>query len=480
MGNNKKGKCKASSPAESNRPAPSRPVSPVYQASSRCNTPDQGYTDHQYAQANLGYDSSEEQYDTQEDDHIGSNDDKTTQMCNTLAHVMFTTSPLPNPIGILFYTILGHLTETEPKHLTGLRRNKIVQQLIAQAVSEAKAPAPPPPPPPSPLPMEVSSPTTPKGPGPPGAMPPAQGNPTPPAPESGAPASATPPPPPAAPAPHGKPAPLQTPTAKHASKHTPPPPLPTQTAPRLSYAAALGSKAPRPRKAHLPTTLVAPASTKWVVIPNNKSQLWDAAKHPSSHHIVGAINRELCSWAGESIGRVQVANLGDSHILAATWMVGCNLLLTATKVRDDRGLATPAYSTIVGNALFTIPAFSNAGVTVIPYRPAARLQIKGLPTWDPTTNCPVELTLVYQTLDGLGIFEGVELIKNGPAPSDALSWTQDPKTFNAESCPCAVTVRFYNNNGRETEALLKKAFYLLGRQRRFNKWPPKPLPPKKG
>ncbi|KAG5654107.1 hypothetical protein H0H81_007159 [Sphagnurus paluster] len=92
-------------------------------------------------------------------------------------------------------------------------------------------------------------------------------------------------------------------------------------------------------------------------------------------------------------------------------------------------------------------ASSSAGITVIPYRPAARLQIKGLPTWDPTTNCPVELTSVYQTLDGLGIFEGVKLIKNGPAPSDALSWARDPKTFNAESRPCAVTVRFYNNNG---------------------------------
>ncbi|KAG5649616.1 hypothetical protein H0H81_002826, partial [Sphagnurus paluster] len=164
----------------------------------------------------------------------------------------------------------------------------------------------------------------------------------------------------------------------------------------------------------------------------------------------------------------KLPTLGDSHILAATWTVGCNLLLTAAKTRDDRGLATPTYSTIVGNSLSMIPAFSNAGVTVIPYRPAARLQIKGLPTWDPTTNRPVELTSVYQTLDGLGIFEGVELIKNGPAPSDALSWARDPKTFNAELRPCAVTIRFYNNDGRETGALLKKAFYLLGRRRRFD------------
>ncbi|KAG5654108.1 hypothetical protein H0H81_007160 [Sphagnurus paluster] len=315
---NKKGKRKASSPAESTRPAPSRPVSPVYQAASRCDTPDQGYTDHQYAQANLGYDSSEEQYDSQEDKHIGSDDDETTQMCNTLAHVMFTTSPLPNPIGILFYTILGYLTETQPQHLTGLRRNKIVQQLIAQAVS---------------------------------ATPPTRGNLTPPAPESDAPASAMPPAPPAAPAPRGKPAPLCIPPAKHA----PPPPPPSQTAPKPSY-----TTAPCPCKAHPPTTLVAPAFTKWVVIPNNKSQLQDAAKRPSPHHIVGTINRELHTWAGESIGGVQVANLGDSHILTATWTVGCNLLITAAKTRDDRSLATPTYSTIVGNALFTIPAFSNA------------------------------------------------------------------------------------------------------------------------
>ncbi|KAG5647113.1 hypothetical protein H0H81_007950, partial [Sphagnurus paluster] len=73
-------------------------------------------------------------------------------------------------------------------------------------------------------------------------------------------------------------------------------------------------------------------------------------------------------------------------------MVGCNLLITATKTHDDRGLATPTYSTIMGNTLFTIPALSQAGVTVIPYRPAAHLQIKGLPTWNPTTNHPIGLS----------------------------------------------------------------------------------------
>ncbi|KAG5633317.1 hypothetical protein H0H81_008860, partial [Sphagnurus paluster] len=210
------------------------------------------------------------------------------------------------------------------------------------------------------------------------------------------------------------------------------------------------------------------------------SKLRDPAKRPSPLHIVSAINRELSAGADEYIGEVHIANLGDSHILAASWTVGCNLLLTAAKTRDHHGLANPAYTTMVVRALNDLPEFSLRGATVIPYRPASRLQIKGLPTWDPASNRPVELTSVYQTLDGLGLFEGVELIKNGPAPSDALSWARDPKTFNAESRPCAVTVRFYNNDGRETGALLKKAFYLLGRRRRFDKWQPRPPPPKKG
>ncbi|KAG5633640.1 hypothetical protein H0H81_006342, partial [Sphagnurus paluster] len=140
---------------------------------------------------------------------------------------------------------------------------------------------------------------------------------------------------------------------------------------------------------------------------------------------------------------------------------------------NHHGLANPAYATIVANALATIPAFSSQGATVIPYRPVSHLQIKGLPTWGPSTNKPVELTSVFKTLDGLGIFEGVELITNGPAPSDALSWAQDPSNFNTELRPCAVTVRFYNNNGRETGA-------LLGHRRRFDKWQPCPPPSKKG
>ncbi|KAG5653527.1 hypothetical protein H0H81_012468 [Sphagnurus paluster] len=452
MGNNKKGKRRASSPAESNRPAPSSLTSLEHQDPPRSYTPE-------------------------EEESVNSYEEYIRVICSEVTDAFNNPDSNPahthTPILHLFYALLTGIQRKHPEYLMDAAKYlPAVKFLIAQVVSEAKALAPPPP-------MEVSSPTTPTAPRPPGATPPTQGNSLPTAPESGAPASATPPTPPAVPTPQGKPAPLQTPLVKHAPKHAPHPP-PSQTAPKPSYTAALGSKAPRPRKAHPPTTLVAPASTKWIVIPNNKSQLRDAAKRPSPHHIVGAVNRELYAWAGKSIGGVQVANLGDSHILAATWTVGCNLLLTTTKVRDDHGLATPTYSTIVSNALSTIPTFSNTGVTVIPYRPAARLQIKGLPTWDPTTNHPIELTLVFQTLDGLGIFEGVKLIKNGPTPSDALSWAWDPKTFNAESCPCAVTVRFYNNDRRETGALLKKAFYLLGRRRRFDKWPPRPPPPKKG
>ncbi|KAG5634496.1 hypothetical protein H0H81_001739 [Sphagnurus paluster] len=348
MDNNKKGKRKASSPAESIRLAPSRPATPVYQAASRCDTPDQGYIDYQHAQEHLDDDSSLEPNTPQEEDANNTPENWIDKACTKLQQVAILSSPLPNLLQQLFNTILSVLTAKDP-HTVELtfKYNSIGKQLIAEAM-----------------------------------------------------------------------------------------------APKPSYPAA-----PHPRKAHLPTTLVAPASTKWVVIPNNKSQLRDAAKRPFLHHIVCAINHKLQAWAGKSIGGVQVANLGDSHILAATWTVGCNLLITAAKTCKDCGLATPTYSTIVGNSLSTIPAFSNAGVTVIPYRPAACLQIKGLSTWDPTTNHPVELTSVFQMLNGLGIFEGVELIKNSPAPSDALSWARDPKTFNAKLHPCAVMVQFYNNDG---------------------------------
>ncbi|KAG5635799.1 hypothetical protein H0H81_010071 [Sphagnurus paluster] len=452
-----KGKRKAPSPAESVRPAPSRPTTPVHQASSHSHSPYQGYTDPQHAQDSTGYDSSEELYQQQEEKYITLHD-----LCAAIDEKKLTPAESYSQYNYLVIkAILEMFSIRHPNHLRQtLATSEVIQPLIAKANRQ------PPRPPLTPLPT----------PGPPSTTPLTRGPPTPPA---GALAPAKHHAPPATPAPRSSHAPAAKTPAARAPKCAPPPQT-TQPATKPTYATALRLKAPRPRKAHLPTKLVAPPSTKWVVIPNDKSQLRDAAKRPSPHHIVGAINRELQAWAGESIGGVQVANLGDSHILAATWMVGCNLLITATKTHDDRGLATQTYSTIVGNALFPIPAFSNAGITVIPYRLAACLQIKGLPTWDPSTNQPVELTTVYKTLDNLGIFEGVKLINNGPAPSDTLSWARNPATFNAESRPCTVTVRFYNHDGRETGSVLKKAFYLLGHRRRFDKWQPKPLPTKKG
>ncbi|KAG5633447.1 hypothetical protein H0H81_007751 [Sphagnurus paluster] len=136
------------------------------------------------------------------------------------------------------------------------------------------------------------------------------------------------------------------------------------------------------------------------------------------------------------------AGLQSPALATPTWMVGCNLLLTAVKVCNDCGLSTNAYTAIVDNTLFTISTFSQVGVTIILYQPAACLQIKEIPA----TNHPIKLTSVFQTLDILGIFKGIELIKNGPAPSDTLSWARDPKSFTAKSCPCAVMVCFYNND----------------------------------
>ncbi|KAG5650361.1 hypothetical protein H0H81_012498 [Sphagnurus paluster] len=456
----KKTKRKASSPAESTRPAPSRPVSPAYQAASRCNTPDQGYFDPQHAQEHLDNDSSSELEYQQEDSNPNSPRTillKASEILQTNKEIR--TLLLPSYAELILELVTKHHPLISKKILAD---NKAHKELTAQAVAAALAAAtPPPPPPPT---MEVDSPSTPTGPKPSDATPRPRGNPT---------SSA-------APLPQGRHAPLHIPPAKRAPKPAAPPPPPTQKAPKPSYAVALGSKAPRPRKAHPPTTLVAPETAKWVFIPSNKSQLRDAAKRPSPHSIVSAMNHEFRAAAGQTYYETQIANLGDSHILAASWTVGCNLLITAVKTQDQYGLDTLAYSAVACYALFKIPAFSKGPVKVIPYRPASRLQIKGLPTWDPATNQPVKLTSVYQTLDDLGIFKGVELIKNGPNPSDVLSWARDPKTFNAESRPCAVTVRFYNNNGRETGALLKKAFYLLGCRRRFDKWPSCPPPPKKG
>ncbi|KAG5651612.1 hypothetical protein H0H81_008072 [Sphagnurus paluster] len=242
---NKKNKRKASSPAESHRPAPSRPVSPVYQAANRCDTPDQGYTDFQHAMEHCGDDSSEEPYIPEEGDDVF-DESHTAQVCEAFLELAYTIEPTPPLVCQAFGALLERLTTSDPNFLKyRLESNQIVQTLIAEAISKAKAPATPlPPPPPT---MEVDSPTTPKASGPPDATPPPRGNSTPPpAPQSGAPASATPPTPPAAPAPHGKPAPLRIPPAKRAPKHAPPPP-PSQPAPKPTYAAALGSKAPRPR-----------------------------------------------------------------------------------------------------------------------------------------------------------------------------------------------------------------------------------------
>ncbi|KAG5636158.1 hypothetical protein H0H81_008938 [Sphagnurus paluster] len=455
----KKTKRKATSPAESIRPAPSRPVSPVYQAASRCDTPNQGYFDPQHSQEHLDNDSSSELEYHQEE-----NDPNSPKAILLRASEILQTNEeirallLPSYAELILELVTKHHPFISKKILAN---NKAHKELTAQAVAAALVAATPPPPPP-PI-MEVDPPTTPTGPKPPGATPRPRGNLT----------------PPAAPVPQGKPALPRTPPTKRAPKCAAPPP-PTQEAPKPSYAAALGSKAPRPRKAHPPTMLVAPETAKWVIIPKYKSLLRSMPKLPSSHSIVSAINEEFRSAKNEIVEGTVIADLGPSPILAANWTVGCNILITAVKTREEYGFDTLAYGLVLKGALYKIPNFSTTVTAIIPYRPASRLQIKGLPTWDPATNKPVKLTSVYQTLDDLGIFKGVELIKNGPAPSDALSWARDPKTFNAESRPCAVTVRFYNNNGRETGALLKKAFYLLGCRRRFDKWPARPPPPKKG
>ncbi|KAG5634859.1 hypothetical protein H0H81_000478 [Sphagnurus paluster] len=438
MGN---GKRKAPSPAESTHPAPSHPVSPVYQAPSRRDTPDLGHINLQHAMEHHGYDSSSElEYQEEEQPNPNPTPLQIAKDCVSAFYLNLRNNNTAFKLATSFLIedILEKTMRLQPDYLEKLlKRNPVAQDLIANAVSTALASATPPPPPPSP--------STPTGPKSSGAMPPTRGNPT----------------PPAAPAPCSSHAPAKPNPGPRAPKPAPPP-LPAGSQADLRRSPQVqGTSPPQGPPAHQTGG------------PRHNQR-------PSPHHIVNTINHELQACADEVIHGVHIANLGDSHILAATWTVGCNLLITATKVHDYCGLDTPAYSTIVANALATIPGFSNQGATVIPYRPAARLQIKGLPTWDPTTNRPVELTSVYQTLDGLSIFEGVELIKNGPAPSDALSWARDPKTFNAKSCPCAVTVRFYNNDGRETGALLKKAFYLLGRRRRFDKWQPRPPPPKKG
>ncbi|KAG5635648.1 hypothetical protein H0H81_010536 [Sphagnurus paluster] len=204
--------------------------------------------------------------------------------------------------------ILDFWTATKPNILEGqLKAFPQIKKLVDKSVSEAIAAAtPPPPPPPTMEAPRLLHEATPRPRQPPHL------------------AAVTPP---------------QTNPGRMCPQACPPPP-PSQPAPKPTYAAALRSKAPHPRKAHPPTKLVAPATTKWVIIPTNKSQLRDTAKRPSPLHIVSAINHKLSAWANESIGGVHVTNLGDSHILAATWMVGCNLLLTAAKTPRVLGTKT--------------------------------------------------------------------------------------------------------------------------------------------
>ncbi|KAG5633535.1 hypothetical protein H0H81_007011 [Sphagnurus paluster] len=205
---NKKGKCKASSPAESNRPAPSRPVSPVYQAASRCDTPDQGYDNFQYYQEHLDDNSSSELEYQEAPTPAPPPQDPSVKIITGLQELAADEDYRRLHLPIFAKAILKLLAELQPTCFEEfLRSNKATQQLIAEAVSKAKSLAnPPPPPPPT---MEVDSPTTPTGPNPPGATPPTRGKFNPPAPQSGASALATPPTPPAAPTPHGKPASLR-------------------------------------------------------------------------------------------------------------------------------------------------------------------------------------------------------------------------------------------------------------------------------
>ncbi|KAG5638667.1 hypothetical protein H0H81_011219 [Sphagnurus paluster] len=415
------------SPAESTRPAPSRPVSPVYQTEYRCDTPDQGYLDFQYTMEHCGNDSSSE-LEYQEE----APPSRPLTTCDHNKAILDHLSALEGLKNADIYidSILTRVIELSEKIsptttyflLAGL---PFIKGQIALAVDKAKTRTFFNPPHPTPH-VEMNSPTTPTGPKPPGATPLTRGTQSPPAPPSGAPALTTtplasaptpamPPMPPAAPAPRGG--------------HAPPPPnqlrphVPPNVPPLLP-----------PHNRHL---------SRLTPRPSGQSPL--APARPT---------RQQSWWPPP-----QPMQLTANPVPAST----------SGEFTSPTSAATPAYSTIIANALATISGFSSQGATVIPYRLAARLQIKGLPTWDPTTNRPVELTSVYQTLNGLGIFEGVELIKNSPAPSDALSWARDSSTFNAKLRPCAVAVRFFNNDGRETGALLKKAFYLLGHRCRFDK-----------
>ncbi|KAG5634080.1 hypothetical protein H0H81_003485, partial [Sphagnurus paluster] len=230
---NKKTKRKASSPAESYHPAPSRPVSPVYQATNLCDTPNQGYIDFQYAMEHCGDDSSSELEYHQEDQlptpAITDILKDMLEALNIALDSCKSNGKVPTTLPFFVHAILDFWTTTKPDLLEPqLKAFSAIRKLVDKSVSEALAKAtPPPPPPPT---MEVDSPTTPTAPGPPGTTPLTRGTQTPSAPQSGA------------------PAPIP---ASHAPKHALPPP-PSQPAPKPTYATALGSKAPHPRKAHPP------------------------------------------------------------------------------------------------------------------------------------------------------------------------------------------------------------------------------------
>ncbi|KAG5634062.1 hypothetical protein H0H81_003569, partial [Sphagnurus paluster] len=204
MGNKKH---KAPSPAESHCPAPSRPVSPVSQASNHCDTPDQGYFDFNYAQQFAGDNSSDElEYHQEDPIPPPTVHDVLSDMLEALDVALETCksngqTPSYAILPSFIQKILNFWTATKPNSLEGqLKAFSPIRKLIDKSVSEALAKAtPPPPPPPT---MEVDPPTTPTGPKPTGATPPTQGNPT----------------PPAAPAPRGGHAPPRPLPAAHALK----------------------------------------------------------------------------------------------------------------------------------------------------------------------------------------------------------------------------------------------------------------------
>ncbi|KAG5635375.1 hypothetical protein H0H81_011484 [Sphagnurus paluster] len=171
MGNKKR---KAPSPAESHRPAPSRPASPVLQAENHCDTPDQGYFDFDYTQQFADDDSSSELEYHQEEPPPPRLHDILQDMLSALSKILEVNKPtgrLPASLPLFVSAILNFWATAKPELLEPqLKTYPAICKLINKEVSEALAKAtPPPPPPPT---MEVDSPTTPTGPKPTGATPP--------------------------------------------------------------------------------------------------------------------------------------------------------------------------------------------------------------------------------------------------------------------------------------------------------------------